>query len=55
MLNGIVAFEIAVSDLQAKKKLSQNRTDNEKKKIIDHLSKSNDSNEKLIADFMSKA
>jgi transcriptional regulator len=55
MLNGIIAFEIVVTDLQAKKKLSQNKTGNEKKKIIDHLSKSNDSNEKLIADYMSKA
>ena len=54
MSNGIVAFEILVTDLQAKKKLSQNRTDTEKQKIIDTLSKSNDTNEQLIADFMKK-
>lgn len=54
MINGIVAFEIAVTDLQAKKKLSQNRTGTEKQNIINSLSKSNDSNEKLIALFMSK-
>lgn len=54
MINGIVAFEIVVTDLQAKKKLSQNRTTTEKQKIIEQLSKSNDSNEKLIAGFMSK-
>lgn len=54
MINGIVAFEITVTDLQAKKKLSQNRTATEKQKIIEQLSKSNDSNEKLIAGFMSK-
>ena len=54
MINGIVAFEIVVTDLQAKKKLSQNRTATEKQKIIEQLSKSNDSNEKLIAGFMSK-
>jgi transcriptional regulator len=54
MSNGIVAFEILVTDLQAKKKLSQNRTDTEKQKIIDTLSKSNDTNDQLIADFMKK-
>jgi len=52
MANGIVAFEILVTDLQAKKKLSQNRSDIEKQKIIDTLSKSNDSNEQLIAEYM---
>ena len=52
MAKGIVAFEIVVTDLQAKKKLSQNRTDAERQKIIDHLSKSNDTNEQLIADYM---
>ncbi|HKO78545.1 MAG TPA: FMN-binding negative transcriptional regulator, partial [Flavobacterium sp.] len=54
MSKGIVAFEILVSDLQAKKKLSQNRTDTEKQKIIDTLSKSNNTNEQLIADYMKK-
>ena len=52
MSKGIVAFEIIVTDLQAKKKLSQNRTDNEKKKIIETLSKSKDTNEQLIAEYM---
>lgn len=54
MSKGIVAFDIIVTDLQAKKKLSQNRTDTEKQKIIDTLSKSNDTNEQLIADYMKK-
>lgn len=54
MSKGIVAFEIIVTDLQAKKKLSQNRSETEKQKIIDSLSKSNDSNELHIADFMKK-
>lgn len=54
MSKGIVAFEIIVTDLQAKKKLSQNRTDTEKQKIIDSLSRSNDSNEQIIADYMRK-
>ena len=52
MSKAIVAFEIVVTDLQAKKKLSQNRTSSEKQKIIDTLSKSNDSNEQLIAAYM---
>lgn len=55
MSKGIVAFEILVTDLQAKKKLSQNRTDTEKHKIIETLAKSNDTNEKLIADYMKKS
>jgi transcriptional regulator len=54
MSMGIVAFEVVVTDLQAKKKLSQNRTDAEKQKIIDTLSKSNNTNEQLIADYMRK-
>ena len=54
MSKAIVAFEIVVTDLQAKKKLSQNRTGSEKQKIIDTLSKSNDSNEQLIAAYMEK-
>ena len=52
MIKGIVAFEIVVTDLQAKKKLSQNKTTEEKQKIIDTLSNSNNTNERLIADFM---
>jgi transcriptional regulator len=54
LANGIVAFEIIVNDLQAKKKLSQNRSEAEKQRIIDTLSKSNDTNEQLIADYMKK-
>jgi len=54
MSKGIVAFDIIVTDLQAKKKLSQNRTDTEKQKIIDTLSKSKDTNEQLIAGYMKK-
>jgi transcriptional regulator len=54
LLNGIVAFDVIVKDLQAKKKLSQNRSEAEKQKIIDTLSKSNDTNEQLIAGYMTK-
>jgi len=52
MVNGIVAFEIHVTEVQAKKKLSQNRTDTEKARIIDTLSHSTDTNEQLIAEYM---
>ncbi len=55
MMNGIVAFEIVVDDLQAKAKLSQNRTEKEQQNIIDDLSKSTDTVVKSIADYMSKA
>jgi transcriptional regulator len=54
MSKGIVAFEIVVEDLQAKKKLSQNKTEAEKEKIIDSLSKSKNSNEVMIAEYMKK-
>ena len=52
MMNGIVAFEIEVTDLQAKKKLSQNRSAQEQVNIISSLSQSHDSNEKEIAAYM---
>lgn len=55
MSKGIVAFEILITDLQAKKKLSQNRTETEKEKIIDTLSKSKDTNEQLIAEYMKRS
>ena len=54
MSKGIVAFEVVVTDLQAKSKLSQNKTDIEKQRIIDSLSKSIDSNEQHIAEYMQK-
>ena len=52
MIKGIVAFEIVVTDIQGKKKLSQNKTINEQTKIINTLSGSKDSNERMIADYM---
>ncbi|MBK0379508.1 FMN-binding negative transcriptional regulator [Mucilaginibacter segetis] len=54
MMNGIVAFEIVVDNLQAKKKLSQNRTEVERAKIIDNLGKSADKNEQEIARYMKR-
>lgn len=52
MLNGIVPFQIAVTDIQAKKKISQNKKPNERRKIISELEKSNDFNEREIAEIM---
>jgi transcriptional regulator len=54
MMKGIVAFEIEVTDLQAKKKLSQNRSEIEQENIIHSLGKSNDTNEKEIAAYMAQ-
>jgi transcriptional regulator len=50
MMNGIVGFEILVTDFQGKKKLSQGKNQNEQSKIGVTISKSNDSTEKAIAD-----
>jgi transcriptional regulator len=52
MSKGIVAFEILVTDLQAKMKLSQNRTETEQIKIIETLSQSKETNEKIISEYM---
>lgn len=52
MAKGIVAFELTITDLQAKKKLSQNRSESEKQRIIDTLAHSQDTNEKLIGEYM---
>ncbi|GAC1416340.1 MAG: FMN-binding negative transcriptional regulator [Flavisolibacter sp.] len=54
MLRGIVPFCMIVDDLQAKKKLSQNKTTSEQQKIIETLSHSALSTEKTIADYMQK-
>lgn len=54
MLKGIVAFNVTVTDLQAKKKLSQNKTEKEQQKIIKSLSQSSNTNEQLIAHYMMK-
>jgi transcriptional regulator len=53
MMNGIIAFELVVDDLQAKAKLSQNRTEKERENVINSLSSTDNANEKTIADYMS--
>lgn len=52
MMKGITAFEIVVDDLQAKAKLSQNRTEWERENIINDLSQADNSNEKETAEYM---
>jgi len=54
MVKGIVAFEIEVTEIQSKKKLSQNKLKSEQENIIKDLSKSNLSVENEIADYMKK-
>jgi transcriptional regulator len=54
MLKGIVGFKIEVTDLQAKYKLSQNRSDTEKEKIIRELSESTESTARMVATEMKK-
>lgn len=54
MLKGIVTFEIAITEIQAKKKLSQNKTELERKNIISAFENSNNENEKVLAEMMKK-
>ena len=50
--NGILAFNIIVTNIDAVKKLSQNKSENNKKSIISHLEKSDDEGAKSIANEM---
>ena len=52
MMQGIVGFEIVVSDLQGKKKLSQNKSEKERDNIIEGLSNQPDTASKEIAGYM---
>ena len=52
MMNGIVGFEVHVTDIQGKKKLSQNRTEAERRKIIETLSGSSVASDMLLAGHM---
>lgn len=49
---GIVGFTIELTEIQAKEKLSQNKTLNEQKNIISTLSASKDTNEQITAEYM---
>ncbi|RYY34304.1 MAG: FMN-binding negative transcriptional regulator [Sphingobacteriaceae bacterium] len=52
LIKGITAFEIEVTELQGKKKLSQNKTAGERDNIINSLQKSPHSTENDIAEYM---
>ncbi len=52
MLNGIVVFEVEVSELQASKKLSQNKSETERQRISDALAASSTDAEKHIGMYM---
>lgn len=52
MLKGITAFKITVTELEAKNKLSQNRTYTEQQNIINAFSKSDDPNANDIGTYM---
>ena len=51
---GIVSFEIEITNIEAQKKLSQNRDDKNYKNIISELEKTNDSQAIAIANEMKK-
>lgn len=50
--NGILAFNIIINNIDAVKKLSQNKSENNKKSIISHLEKSGDEGARIIANEM---
>jgi transcriptional regulator len=52
MLKGIVAFEVEATELQAKNKLSQNKSLAERQSIISELSGSSSSTEVQLAEYM---
>ncbi len=52
LAKGVVAFEIEVTDLQAKKKLNQNKTGRTAENVIEAFEKSDRENEKVIAEYM---
>ena len=53
-LNGIIGFEIEIKDIQAKRKLSQNRDNKNHNNIISELNKREDYGSKAIAKEMEK-
>lgn len=54
MMKGIVAFEIEVTDLQGQKKLSQNKSEAERNRIVEHLEKTDNSVETDLATYIRK-
>lgn len=54
LLKGIVAFEIKVTDIEGKFKLSQNRTEGDRERIISKLEGDSDKTRSDIAKYMKK-
>jgi len=54
MLNAIVGFKMTATEIQAKQKLSQNKSDNDRSGIIRGLIEGGSENEMIIANWMSK-
>jgi transcriptional regulator len=52
MMKGIVAFEFEVTDLQGQKKLSQNKSVEERERIAEHLRKSEDGVENTLGRYI---
>lgn len=52
MVKGIAAFEMIVDKLEAKSKLSQNKTAQERENIIAHLAQSDDTTARKIGEMM---
>ena len=52
MVRGIVAFEIEVTELQGKEKLSQNKTEQERRNIAESLEQSPHESERSLAEHM---
>ena len=54
LLEGIVAFRIKITNIEGKFKLSQNRTEKEREKVIAELAQKEDKTQSDIAGFMKK-
>ncbi|MEO8496454.1 MAG: FMN-binding negative transcriptional regulator, partial [Planctomycetota bacterium] len=54
LLNSIVGFEIEISRIEGKWKLSQNHTPERRSRVIDALKQKPGEQQRLIADLMSK-
>lgn len=54
LAKGIVAFDVIVSSIEGKKKLSQNKTRAEQANIINALAQSAQTHEQLIVEYMKK-
>ena len=54
MVNGVVGFQIEITEIQAASKLSQNRNETDHKNIIEELENLDDFSAKAIADEIKK-